>query len=207
MAGLNGQAIRLGVFGGTFDPPHLAHLILAAEAQAQLNLAKVLWVLTPNPPHKQGETVSPPPVRLHMLAAALASDPGFELSRVDIERPPPHFAVDTLHLLKDQHAGAELIYLMGGDSLRDLPTWHRPRAFVQTCDGIAVLLRPGPAPDLEALEAVLPGLRGKVAFIHAPMMEISSSQIRQRVREGRPVRYFLPPAVFELIEAERLYLG
>ena len=205
MAGLRLKVTKFGVFGGTFDPPHLAHLILAAEAQSQLGLSKVLWVLTPNPPHKQREMISPTKDRLRMLQAALADNPTFEVSRVDIDRPPPHYAVDTLHRLADQEAQAELVYLMGGDSLRDLPDWHRPQAFVNACDGIAVLLRPGPAPDLASLEAELPGLERKVEFIHAPMMEISSSLIRQRVRDGRPVRYFLPPPVFELIEAERLY--
>jgi nicotinate-nucleotide adenylyltransferase len=196
---------KLGVFGGTFDPPHLAHLILAAEAQSQLGLSQVLWVLTPNPPHKHGEQISPLAVRLQMLQAALLDAPNFELSRVDIDRPPPHFAVDTLHRLAEQHPQAELIYLMGGDSLGDLAGWYCPQDFVQACDGIAVLLRPGPAPDLAALEAVLPGLTSKVAFIHAPMMEISSSLIRQRVRAGRPVRYFLPPKVYNILVAEHLY--
>jgi nicotinate-nucleotide adenylyltransferase len=196
---------KLGVFGGTFDPPHLAHLILAAEAQSQLGLSKVLWVLTPNPPHKLGDEVSPLEVRLRMLNAALVDDPNFELSRVDVDRPPPHFAVDTLHRLADEHPNCELIYLMGGDSLRDLPDWHRPQALVDACDGIAVLLRPGPAPDMALLEAKLPGLERKVAFIRAPMMEISSSLIRRRVRDGRPVRYFLPPAVFRILESEHLY--
>lgn len=196
---------RLGIFGGTFDPPHLAHLILAAEAQDQLALDKVLWVLTPNPPHKQGIWISPLEVRLKMLQACLKDDPNFALSRVDIDRPPPHYAVDTLQELAGQYAGADLIYLMGGDSLRDLPTWHRPLAFVQACDGIAVLLRPGPPPDLAEIEQKLPGLQSKVEFIRAPMMEISSSLIRSRVRSGRPVRYFLPPPVFKLVEEERLY--
>ena len=196
---------KLGIFGGTFDPPHLAHLILAAEAQAQLELAKVLWVLTPNPPHKQGEQISPLAVRLEMLQAALAEDPNFAISRVDIDRPPPHYAVDTLQVLSKEYPGDELIYLMGGDSLHDLRSWHRPQAFVQACDGIAVLLRPGPPPDLAGLEADLPGLIPKVTFIQAPMMEISSSLIRQRVKVRRPVRYFLPPSVFKIMEAERLY--
>jgi nicotinate-nucleotide adenylyltransferase len=196
---------KLGVFGGTFDPPHLAHLILAAEAQSQLGLDKVLWVLTPNPPHKLGARISPLDVRLRMLQAALADDPNFELSRVDIDRPAPHFAVDTLHRLADQFAPAELVYLMGGDSLRDLADWHQPQAFVQACDGIAVLLRPGPGPDLALLEAKLPGLTPKLDFIRAPMMEISSSLIRRRVRDGRPVRYFLPPPVFRILESEHLY--
>jgi len=195
----------LGIFGGTFDPPHLAHLILAAEAQAQLGLEKVLWVLTPNPPHKQGVQISSLEVRLEMMRSALDDDPFFALSRVDIDRPPPHYAVDTLHELAIQHPEAALIYLMGGDSLRDLPTWHRPQAFVASCDGIAVLLRPGPSPDLVRLEQDLPGLQSKVEFIRAPMMEISSSLIRQRVKAGRPVRYFLPPSVYKIVEAERLY--
>ncbi len=161
--------------------------------------------LTPNPPHKQGVRISPLEVRLEMLQAALDDDPHFALSRVDIDRSPPHYAVDTLRALAGQYPGAALIYLMGGDSLRDLPTWHHPQAFVQACDQIAVLLRPGPPPDLAELEQKLPGLQSRVEFIRAPMMEISSSRIRERVRAGRPVRYFVPPRVFELLQAEGLY--
>src|SRR5512134_3010613 len=104
--------MRLGIFGGTFDPPHLGHLILAAEAQAQLGLERILWVLTPFPPHKTDQQVTSLGDRLDLLAAALDDDPAFELCRVDIDRPPPHYAVDTVGLLHAQYPQARLVYLM-----------------------------------------------------------------------------------------------
>ena len=194
-----------GIFGGTFDTPHIGHLILASDAQAQLGLEQVLFVLTPNPPHKTGRSITPIDQRLALLQAALGDDPNFELSRVDIDRPPPHYAVDTVCLLRRKRPGAELVYLMGGDSLADLPTWHKPQEFVLACDLIGVMCRPGRTVDMEALEAQLPGLKARVRFIQAPMLEISSSELRQRMAEGQTFRYYLPPAVYNLILERSLY--
>ncbi len=149
---------RLGIFGGTFDPPHVGHLILATEAQYQLQLERVLWVLTPYPPHKAGQSISPVDERFELLSASLEGNPDFELSRVDLDRPPPHYAVDTVALLRKTYPAAELVYLMGGNSLADLPTWHTPQAFVQACDEIGVMQRPGRAYNLPDLEVILPGL-------------------------------------------------
>lgn len=197
--------MKLGVFGGTFDPPHLGHLILAAEAQNQLELERVLFVLTPAPPHKTGLAITSLEQRLALLQAALEEAPGFEISRVDIDRQPPHYAVDTVRLLRQAYPGAKLTYLMGGDSLMDLPLWRHPSEFVQACDTIGVMRRPGDRVSLLALEEQIPGLALKTQFIRVPLLEISSSEIRQRIREGKPVRYFLPPAVYRLILSERLY--
>jgi nicotinate-nucleotide adenylyltransferase len=196
---------RLGIFGGTFDPPHLAHLILAAEASYQLNLELVLWILTPYPPHKEGRPITPLRYRLEMIEAALASDPIFQLSRVDIDRSAPHYAVDTMNILKESYPQATLIYLMGGDSLRDLPLWKRPKEFLDACHGLGVIRRPGDLVDLPALETRLPGLSRKVQFVEAPLLEISATQIRQRVASGQPFRYFLPPAVYRIIQEHQLY--
>lgn len=196
---------RLGVFGGTFDPPHLAHLVLAAEAVAQFELDRVLWVLTPDPPHKQGISIVPLEHRLAMVHIAIADTVAFQLSRVDIDRPPPHYAVDTLHLLARQYPNAELFYLIGGDSLRDLPSWHRPGDLLAACSALGVMRRPDARLDLSALEASLPGLRTKLRWLDAPALEISSSDIRQRIASGRPFRYYLHPGVYELIRLQRLY--
>jgi nicotinate-nucleotide adenylyltransferase len=197
--------MRLGIFGGTFDPPHLGHLILAAEACSHLGLERILWVLTPFPPHKANQSITSLDDRLDLLTAALDDDPLFELSRVDIDRPAPHYAVDTLGLLREQYPGAMLVYLMGGDSLVDLPLWHRPVDFVQSCDEIGVMLRPGHAVDLDMLEARLPGLRLRSRLVRTPLLEISSSDIRLRVSQGQPFRYFLPDPVYRLIEERQLY--
>lgn len=196
---------RYGVFGGSFDPPHIGHLILAEEARWQLRLDAVLWVLTPTPPHKPGQQFAPLEARRRMVLAAIMGNPHFLFSTVDIDRPGPHYAVDTIHLLKAQFPRAQLIYLMGGDSLRDLPTWQRPAELVQACDGLGVMRRPGDQPDLDTLEASIPGIREKVCFIEAPLLQIASSQIRARVAARQPVRYYLPAEVLAIIDSERLY--
>jgi nicotinate-nucleotide adenylyltransferase len=197
--------VRLGVFGGTFDPPHVGHLILAAEARDQLKLDRVLWVVTPNPPHKTGRQISPLATRLELVRAALGDDPQFEISRVEIDRPAPHYSFETAQILAQQNPGADLFYLMGGDSLHDLPTWKRPDALVTALAGIGVMRRPQDFVDLPGLERVLPGVTAKVHFVDAPLLEISSSDIRERISAGRHYRYFLPAAVYEVIEGKGLY--
>lgn len=196
---------RLGIFGGTFDPPHLGHLILAAEAQSQLGLELVLWVLTAGPPHKPEQPLAALQHRLDMLTAAIGDNPLFQVSRVDIDRPAPYYAVDTVRLLAQAYPGKELVYLMGGDSLHDLPTWHQPHQFVDACGGIGVMRRPGDQVDLENLDKLLPGILEKISFVEAPLLEISSSEIRSRVSQGRPFRYYLPPAVYAIIQDRKIY--
>lgn len=197
--------MRLGVYGGTFDPLHCGHLILAAEAQQQLGFDLLLWVLTPYPPHKKEQIITPVEHRLDMLKLAIAENSIFQLSQVEIERPGPHFALDTMKLLEEKYPDAELIYLMGIDSLRDLPTWHRPREFVAVCHAIAVMQRPGVYADLTALEAQIPDISQKVLFVKAPIIGISSSELRKRIAQGQPYRYFLPGPVYKLIRERHLY--
>ena len=200
------QHFRLGIFGGTFDPPHIGHQILAAEAYDQLSLDRVLWVLTPNPPHKQDQVVSPLKKRLQMVEAAISENDFFELSRVEIDRPPPHYTVDTIKLLAQQYPNAELYYLVGGDSLIDIHTWHIPDEFVLACDGIGIMCRPGEEIELRNLETQTPGISEKLYFIDAPLLEISSSKIRKRVRMGETYRYYVPPKIYRLIREQRLYI-
>lgn len=197
--------MRVGVFGGTFDPPHIGHQILAAEAAAQLSLDRVLWVLTPTPPHKLGRSISEDRVRLNLVRAAAADNPLFEVSKIEFERPGPHFAADTLAALAIRYPDAELYYLMGGDSLHDLPAWHEPALFLQRCAGVGVMRRPGDEVDLTLLEKVLPGIIAKTHFIDAPLVEISASDIRARAAGGLPFRYMVPPAVYRLVERLQLY--
>ncbi|MBL7164814.1 MAG: nicotinate (nicotinamide) nucleotide adenylyltransferase [Anaerolineales bacterium] len=197
--------MRLGIFGGTFDPPHIAHLILAEEALHQLDLDLILWVLTSNPPHKLGQPITSLGHRLDMLQAAIFDNPQFEISRVDIDRPSPHYAVDTVCLLREEYPHAELVYLMGGDSLRDLPRWHNPADFVSACDSLGVVRRRKAQIELEDLEMLIPEITPKVQFVEAPLLEIAASQIRQSIRDGRPFRYFLPPEVYQIIQTRKLY--
>ena len=197
--------MRLGIFGGTFDPPHLGHLILASEAAEKLRLDRVLWVITPDPPHKPTSIVSPLAMRLELLQAALQDEPLFEVSRVDLDRPGPQYAVDTLRLLAEQYPGSPLYYLIGGDSLHDLPAWYAPERLIAFTAGIGVMRRPGDRVNLERLEERLPGISAKLCFIDAPLLEISSRDLRERIRSGRPARHFLPEAVWNLISKNRFY--
>ena len=200
------QAIkRVGVFGGTFDPPHVGHLILAEECRTQLSLDLLLWVVTDNPPHKRYTDVSPIEERVKLVEIAIQGNSAFLLSRVDIDRPGPHYAIDTVNLLKQEYPGAEIYYLMGGDSLHDLPTWNRPQDFIKTCDGIGVMRRHADQVDLESLDKVLPGISQKVNIVEAPILEISSKQIRQRIVEGMGYRYYLRDAVYQAICELGLY--
>ena len=196
---------KIGIFGGTFDPPHLGHLILASEAWATLSLTRLLWVIAPDPPHKQSQAVSPLHHRLAMLERALAEDEAFEISTIEMEREGPHYSVDTMRLLREARPSAEFTFLIGGDSLRDIPSWHHPSEFLALCDALGVMRRPGDSIDLTALESALPGISEKIRFIDAPLLEISSREIRRRVAEGKPFRYYLPPKVYEYIRVHRLY--
>jgi nicotinate-nucleotide adenylyltransferase len=195
----------IGIFGGTFDPPHIGHLILAAEALSQFDLDRVLWVLTPDPPHKKGRIITPLSHRLAMLKLALIEAPEFELSTVDIDRPGPLYAVDTVKILAAQNQGAEMVYLMGGDSLHDLPAWHQPADFIAACNSIGVLRRPGDEVDLPALEMQLPGLSTKVRFMDAPLLDIAARDIRERIATKRPYRFYLPAKVYDYIRQKNLY--
>jgi nicotinate-nucleotide adenylyltransferase len=197
--------MRIGIFGGTFDPPHVGHLILAAEALEQLDLQRILWVLTLDPPHKQGRQLSPLDLRLEMVEAAIADNSAFELSRIEIDRPGPHFAYETVQLLSDQFSKAELYYLIGGDSLRDLLTWRNPEELIKSVAGLGVMRRPGARINLNRLEREIPGLTQKIIFIDTPRLEISSRLIRQRAAQGRTFRYYLPEKVFRIVDRNQLY--
>ena len=196
---------RIGIFGGTFDPPHLGHLILASEAHAQLKLTRLLWVLTPVPPHKMNRPVSSLDHRLAMLKLALKDEPAFELSNIEIERPGPHYTLDTIRVLSKRQPSADLILLLGGDSLRDLPTWHRSAELVATCHQIGVMRRPGDSIDMASLEKKIPGLKSKVKFVEAPLLEIASSEIRRRASRGLPFRYYVLLNVHQYIVEHHLY--
>ena len=196
---------RIGLFGGTFDPPHIGHLVLAAEAVSQFQLDKLLWVLTPDPPHKLGKPITPLIYRLPMLQSMIVHDPAFELSRIEIDRPGPHYTIDTIRLLASQNVDAEIYLLIGGDSLWDLPNWRLSADLVAEVSKIGVMRRPGDFTDLAPLEATLPGVTKKIHFIEALLQPISSQEIRQRVAAGEMYRYYLAPEVYEYIETNHLY--
>jgi nicotinate-nucleotide adenylyltransferase len=198
---------KIGLFGGTFDPPHVGHLILASEAVHQLNLSRLLWMLAPDPPHKLDQPITLLPYRLEMLQRAIAGNSSFEISRLEIDRPGPHYTIDTVRLLSQLEPNADITLLLGGDSLRNLPTWRLCADLVAAVSKIGVMRRPGDPFDMSALEAEIPGVTGKVAFIDAPLQDLASREIRRRVASGEAYRYYVLPPVYEYIEANRLYRG
>lgn len=195
----------IGVFGGTFDPPHLGHLILADEARQALGLERVLWVLAGQPPHKADRPISPEAVRVEMVEAAIADAGYFSLSRIDLDRPAPHYSVDTLRLLRERNPRDDYAYLMGSDSLGDLASWHQPAEFVAACDLIGVMQRPGAEAEVGALEQRIPGISEKLHLFNAPLVGISGFEIRERVRQGRSYRYLVLPRVAEIVVRHGLY--
>ena len=197
--------MRLGILGGTFDPIHIGHLILAEEAWHQLGLDQVLLAPAADPPHKRGQGKSPADHRVRMVELAIADNPHLALSRIDVDRPGPHYTLDMVRLLQEQYGpGASLYFLMGLDSLADLPTWHRPLDLMQHCHLVA-FSRPDAAFDWEALEMALPGVRSRVILLPMPLLQISSSDLRDRARQGRPLRYQVLPQVERYIHEQQLY--
>lgn len=195
---------RIGLLGGTFDPPHIGHLVLAQEALVQLELDKVLLVPAGQPPHKVGRSISAVEDRLAMLERSIADNPIFGISRVDLDRPGPHFTVDMLALILRKEPGSLLYFIMGADSLADLLTWHQPRRIAELAK-LVVMRRPGREPDIAALAEAVPGITGRVYYIDAPLLEISSTDLQSRVRQGLPVRYLIPDRVIEYIQDHDLY--
>jgi nicotinate-nucleotide adenylyltransferase len=195
----------IGVFGGTFDPPHLGHLILADEGRWLLRLERVLWVVTAMSPLKDEPPGASVEQRTAMVEATIASDPAFELSRADIDRPAPHYALGTLEWLRQRIPNAAFAYLMGADSLHDLPEWHEPERFVAACTCLGVMQRPGVEVDMQALSRSIPGIQDKIRFFNAPGVGFSAQEIRRRVRAGEPYRHLVPLTVAAIIEQQGIY--
>jgi len=205
---------KIGYFGGTFDPPHIGHLILASEAADQFDLSRLYWVLTPDPPHKQEQKITPLEHRLAMLHSMVDDNQLFELSHLEIDRPGPHYTVDTLKLLAAQEPSAGIHLLIGGDSLSDLPTWRLSSDLVAAVSKIGVMRRPADLSDLPSIEKKLPGLTDKVVFIDltdkvvfidALINSVSSRELRRRIAEGQTYRYYVTEPVYKYIEAHHLY--
>ncbi len=196
---------RIGIFGGTFDPIHIGHLILAVEARHQLQLDQVFLAPAGDPPHKQAHPIVPVRHRLAMCQLAVADDNTIGISFIDADRPGPHYTSDMLRLFRARiDADAQIFFLMGLDSLRDLPTWHEPEWLARNCRLVA-LRRHDVDIDWPALEAALPGLCERVVILDMPELEIASSVLRERVRTEQPIRYQVPRAVELYIREHGLY--
>jgi nicotinate-nucleotide adenylyltransferase len=195
---------RIGVLGGTFDPVHNGHLHIADTLRTALNLDRVLWVPAGRPPHKSDQIVSSDRDRLAMLDLALAGSATDEISTIDIDRSGPSYTADTLEVLAGRFPSARLFFLMGEDSLRDLPTWHDPERILRVAE-LAVAGRPGVETDLESLELQVPGVGKHVHVVPTKEIAISSSDIRRRVRESQPVGGLVPAIVEAYIRDNGLY--
>ena len=198
--------MRIGVLGGTFDPIHIAHLIIAEEARERLCLEEVVFIPAGMPWMKEQQPVSPGEVRLQMLRLAVASNPFFRVSDLEIERSGATYTVETLEALRDERGKeAEIYFIVGMDTLEVLHRWKEPQRLLELCTPV-VFGRPGHSDDvLEELETPLPGLREKVRVLDGPAIDVSSTEIRRRVAKGSSIRYMVPYEVEQFIAEHGLY--
>jgi nicotinate-nucleotide adenylyltransferase len=205
-----------GVLGGTFDPIHIGHLAIAEEARETVGLERVLFVPAGQPPHKPGRPITPATDRLAMVALAIEDNPAFELSRAEVDRPGPSYAVDTLQSFADQARGSgrqrELVFIISDEALAGLPSWRNPRRLLELAR-LAVFPRglvSGERGDQLRVDTAwvseqFPGFEDRVAFLEGPRLAVSATQIRERIAAGRSVRYLVPPAVLAYITDHDLY--
>lgn len=194
---------RVGLFGGSFDPIHLGHLIMAEHARAQLNLDQVLFAPAGSPPHKAGHYLAPIPDRLEMVRRAIAGNEAFACTDLDIDHTQPSFTWRLLERLRDRHPATHLWFIMGGDSLAEFHSWARPERILELAR-LAVVERPG-FDMANALLASPQALRDAVDHVGAPLCAISSTEIRDRVLAGTTVRYLVPEPVRLYIADQGLY--
>lgn len=194
-----GAGVRVGVFGGTFDPPHLGHLIVAQEVAEEARLDRVVWIPAFRSPHKTSGPLTPARVRAEMVEAAIRGHPRFEVSDIELRRKGLSFTVDTLKMLKEQNPDWELALIIGSDQVLGLRNWRDPHELAELAQIIAMSregVTLGAAPGLPEVD-VLP--------VEVTSIGISSSLIRHRIARGRSIRYMVPDAVYSIIEREKLY--
>ncbi len=198
--------MRLGILGGTFNPPHLGHLVSAQEAYLHLHLDRVMLIPARIPPHKPVEDEPGVEHRLELCRLAVRGDERFTVSDVEVARPGPSYTVDTLEELTSKAPDSELFLILGGDIAAGLPDWHRPEK-VLSLSTLAIAERPGTT--RAQIEGALGRLEGgdRAEFFPMPTIDLSSTEIRRRVREGQPIRYIVPDAVATYIRDHQLYGG
>lgn len=196
--------MKIGILGGTFDPIHMGHLVLAEEARIHLGLSEVLFVPAGQPRFKPSRNVTPALQRQEMVQRAIAGNPYFKICMLEVERGGASYTVDTLVALKEQRGGADLFFILGYDTLTTVALWKEPQRLMQLCR-LVVAPRSGSEVDLGFLEMALPGVENDIVQLHMPLLEISSSNIRRRVISGASIRYLVPDTVAEYIAAQKLY--
>jgi nicotinate-nucleotide adenylyltransferase len=200
--------MRIGVFGGTFDPVHVGHLILAEQAREQGRLDEVWFVPAPRPPQKEGQAVTRFEARVEMLALATAGNPSFRVDELEKERHGPSYTVETLAELRRRHPAHTFFLLIGSDALADLPTWRDPAGILAQA-GLLVMARPGSplysADELRGRLGLAADVPVSVEVVWAPLIEIASRVLRRRMSEGRSIRYMVPRGVEAYIHDKGLY--
>jgi nicotinate-nucleotide adenylyltransferase len=202
------MAGRLGIFGGTFDPVHYGHLLLAETCREQVRLDRVLFVPASTPPHKQQHALTPPHARVEMLRLAIGGHERFEVSTMELERGGLSYTVETLEACQRQYPSSELFFLMGADSLAEFPTWREPSRICELAVPVVVRRAGAVEPDWRHLIPFTSAERlGQIqqAQVTMPVIELSSTDIRERVATGRSIRFRTPRAVEKYIETQRLY--
>jgi nicotinate-nucleotide adenylyltransferase len=200
--------MNIGVLGGTFDPVHNGHLILADVAGEQLNLTEILFIPAGQPWLKTERIITPAQHRLQMLRLALDDSPQFRISEMEIERPGPTYTIDTINALKNSlNADDELFFILGQDNLMQIPQWHDASDLIKLCY-LAAAPRPGvKKPDLKALEVEIPGIKLRVMLMKEPKVDINATDIRERVAKGLSVRHLVPEPVNRYIKEQKLYIA
>jgi nicotinate-nucleotide adenylyltransferase len=194
----------IGILGGTFNPPHMGHVVMAQEALDQLDLDRVVFMPVAVPPHKEAREDPGAAERLELCRLAVAGDDRFGVSTLEIERGGPSFTVDTLRRLHDVEPEHDLTFIVGGDMAQSLPAWREPEAILALAR-LAVAEREGVRRE-DIARRLEPLHRGdRVVFFDMPRIDVSSSSIRRRVADGRPIRYLVPDAVAEAIAEHGLY--
>jgi len=206
--------VNIGILGGTFDPIHLGHLVVAEEARIKLGFSEVLFVPAGEPWLKVDRAITPAAHRVEMVRRAIANNPYFKLCTLEVERPGPSYTVDTVIALRERlGSDAKLFFMLGRDALAELPLWKEPKKLIELCrlvvapravqgevEGVA-------SKGFKDLETAIPGLLGNIIELDMPVIGISSSEIRQRVAHGLSIRYLVPAEVEKYIQEQKLYLG
>ena len=196
----------IGVLGGTFDPIHVGHLVVAEEVRARLNLDEILFVPAGQPWLKAGTPILAAERRVQMVRLAIVDKPYLKVSTIEVERSGPSYTVDTIAELQAQLSTEnEFLFILGWDNLARLPQWREPARLIKMCRLVAVPRVGHPIPDLNSLEAVIPGLSQRVILLDKPEIDISASVIRDRVARGLSICHLVPGPVDEYIRQHRLY--
>ncbi|MGB9877602.1 MAG: nicotinate-nucleotide adenylyltransferase [bacterium] len=197
--------MKIGIMGGTFDPIHIGHLVAAEEARAVFRLDKVIFVPNYQPPHKPGVPVTNPEHRYAMVLLSIYTNPYFEVSRIEIERGGPSYAIDTVKEFRKLYPEAEIYFITGADAIAEILSWKQGKEILKLCKFIAVT-RPGY--DIEKVKEKLRGVdNNNVEFLKITEINISSTEIRQRVKEGKPIKYLVLDTVENYIYKHNLYTG